>query len=102
VKNATKEEHLVLVKGDSHAVLFEHEHEHSPSAHLYYHLPTNPTPNPVLSRLVSSHQYEDIDAKAPSRPHAHRSTNSLSDSDGDGGREMMSPLGSGTSTRSQW
>jgi hypothetical protein len=72
-----------------------------PPAHLYYPLPTNPTPNLALSRLVSSDHDGDIDTKPPSSPHAYHSTNSLSDSDRDGKWQMTSSPGSGTPTQPQ-
>lgn len=93
VKNATEEERLGLVKGDSHVALLEHESSRSPPSQ-----PTFPSLLHSHSSSVASLDYHHDPYPATSRDHPARQT-SLSDSDEDD-RWQMPPTNILSSTKS--
>jgi magnesium transporter len=89
MKNATEEERLGLVKGDSHAALLEHSHGSSPTRPTY-----QLSHSQSSSTASESHPFPDDDEKTPSASRFrdfHTASPQESDSDGDVKWQMTSP-----------
>jgi len=85
MKNATEEERLGLVKGDSHAALLEHSHASSPTHPPTYqlsHSQSSSTASESNEKTSSASLFRDF----------HTASHQESDSDGEGERQITSPL----------
>ena len=93
MKNATEEERLGLVKGDSHSALLSHEHSRSPPRHdsQKQHLHSSSSSTASESYAYDDDDFDDVE-KIPSSHYPDRNTNPpASGSDKDDEWQMTTP-----------